>query len=602
MSSQQEPKPCSTTTCPEKPSSKSQDSTNPVTQSWEPGVLKRLPLLGISALLGVLACLIFNITILLTSNGKPQNSWKIQPSVLLAISSAISTGLLRFALAEGAAITWWNKAINGCTIYDLHRNWSFANSIYDVIKQIRFFNILGLASIASVVVAIDSPLFQRATTVTVRPARVNVPLSVGIAQQLPFGYTGAMQRHISGDVTRMTPSFQKVVLSHNSAEPMYLNDTGCANGNCSTTIRAAGLAVDCSLETLPQDFGSLIYGAENGTGKLVPSNYKGTVVGMGDAQRVMFSTNFTFDPLRRPSSFNFTATYKDQKDCNSRLQVNRCAFHLATLFYPIEIVDGAIEFSSSLEDLGRTPETIAEIYDTNEQEDITTNSTIGGVYLAANDLLQSKAVGMQINHAWTLETSGMLAQDHLTRADELVSCQDTWKDPTPQVVAELQKLMFRTALSVPNNSSQPLPLLQHGEELIQQNQTVDVVKLEDVSVFQVHYGYLAAGAAVMGVCLAVVALTFYEWWKIGRPITMSPVDIAKAFNAPVLKADGLNGDLDRFLPVVGDRHVRYGEVRYREGNLILPNEDVDPHESVQTRLELSYLHWTSAPQQNGRYA
>ncbi|KOC17123.1 hypothetical protein AFLA70_253g001741 [Aspergillus flavus AF70] len=306
--------------------------------------------------------------------------------------------------------------------------------------DIRFFNVLGLASIASVIVAIDSPLFRRATTVAVRPAQVNVLVSVGIAQQLPFGYTGAMQRHISGDVTRMTPLFQKIVLSHNSGEPMYLNDTGCANGNCSATIQADGIAVECSLEPIPQDYGSLIYGAENGTRKLVLSDYTGTVVGMGDAQRLMFSTNFT------------------------RLQVNRCEFHLAKLLYPIKIVDGAIEFSSSLEDLGRSPETIAVIYDMNEQEDITTNGTIGGLYLVANDLLQSKAVGMQINHAWTLETPGMLAQDHLTWADELVSCQDMWKDPTPQVVAELQNLMFRTALSVPNNSSRSLRLLQHGEK------------------------------------------------------------------------------------------------------------------------------------------
>ncbi|KAE8344343.1 hypothetical protein BDV24DRAFT_160486 [Aspergillus arachidicola] len=137
--------------------------------------------------------------------------------------------------------------------------------------------------------------------------------------------------------------------------------------------------------------------------------------------------------------------------------------------------------------------------------------------------------------------------------------------------------------------------------MIQQNQTVDVVKLQDVSVFQVHYGYLAAGAAVMGVCLVVVASTFYEWWKIGRPTTMSPIEIEKAFNAPVLKADGVNDDLDRLLPIVGDRQVRCGEVRYRDGNIILPSDDVDPHESVQSRLESSYLHWTNASQQDGRY-
>lgn len=124
------------------------------------------------------------------------------------------------------------------------------------------------------------------------------------------------------------------------------------------------------------------------------------------------------------------------------------------------------------------------------------------------------------------------------------------------MVAELQNLMFRTALSVPNNSSRPLRLLQHGEKVIQQNHTVNVVKLQDVSVFQVHSGSLAPGAAVMGVCLVVVVSTFYEWWKIRRPITMSPIEIAKAFNAPVLKANGVNGDLDRLLPIVGDRQVR----------------------------------------------
>lgn len=124
------------------------------------------------------------------------------------------------------------------------------------------------------------------------------------------------------------------------------------------------------------------------------------------------------------------------------------------------------------------------------------------------------------------------------------------------MVAELQNLMFRTALSVPNNSSRPLRLLQHRQKVIQQNHTVNVVKLQDVSVFQVHSGSLAPGAAVMGVCLVVVVSTFYEWWKIRRPITMSPIEIAKAFNAPVLKANGVNGDLDRLLPIVGDRQVR----------------------------------------------
>ncbi|KAA8649631.1 uncharacterized protein ATNIH1004_002302 [Aspergillus tanneri] len=197
-------------------------------------------------------------------------------------------------------------------------------------------------------------------------------------------------------------------------------------------------------------------------------------------------------------------------------------------------------------------------------ENMDTNSTLGGVYLAGNDLLKSMAVGRQNNHVWTLETTGMLAQEHITSADRVITCNDTWRDPTPAVISELQKLMFRTALSVPYNSSHLLYRSYAWDQMIEQIQTANGIKVQDMSVFQVDYGYMAAGAAVMGVCLVVVASTFYEWWKIGRPITMSPTEIAKAFNAPVLKGDGLNGDLDGLLPIVGDRRVRYGEVRYSD--------------------------------------
>ncbi|KAF7592218.1 hypothetical protein BBP40_000489 [Aspergillus hancockii] len=592
----------SATTRPASASEKRRDSALSNTHAWEPGVLKQLPGLGVLSLVGVLLCLVFNIVILVTSNGKPQNSWKIQPSVLLAISSAISTGLLRFALAEGAAITWWLKAINGCTVADLHRNWSFASSIWDVITQIKFFNILGLASIASVVIAIDSPLFQRATTIAVRPVQTNITLQdVEIAQLLPFGYTGVINGWMYQSVAQMTPAFQEVLTEYNAGRPMYLNHTGCENANCTTTVRAAGLALKCEAETRAEDFGRSLRGPH---GDPVPSNYTGRTTGEFSVERVMFSTNFTFWTMNEPADFNLTAAYKDEKPCYSHIRINRCTMHHATLLYPIRLIDGEVEFTSSLENLGRSPETIAELDESVSYRFTKDNnvSTLGGVYLAANNLFKSEGLGQVTDHRWTLETSGMIAQDHLVSTNYTNICEDTWRDPTPKIVAELQKLMFRAALSVPYDASQPLPVGAATNRKVQQIQTVDVVKLKNTSVFEVDYGYMAAGAAVMGVCLVVVAATFYKWWKIGRPITMSPIEIAKAFKAPVLEGDGMNSDLNELLPLLGDRRVRYGEVRYRgDKKMVFPDEEVEPNESVQSRLELTHQHWAGVPRRDTPY-
>jgi hypothetical protein len=546
---------------------------------------------------------VFNIVILVTSNGKPQDSWKVQPSVLLAISSAISTGLLRFALAEGAAITWWLKAIRGCTVADLHRNWSFASSVWDVITQIKFFNVLGLASIASMVVAIDNPLFQRATTTAIRPVQTNMTLpDVQIAQLLPFGYTGVINGWMYKTVAQMTPDFQEVLSAYNAGKPMYLNHTGCEHANCSTTVRAAGLAFKCASETRPEDFGRAYRGPN---GEPVPSNYVGNITGEDSIKRVMFSTNFTFYTMDEPADFNFTAAYKDKKPCYGQIQINQCTMHHATLLYPIKMIDGAVEFTSSLENLGIDPETIAELDEsvTYRVTNDNNKSTLGGVYLAANNLFKSEGLGEATDHRWTLETSGMIAQDHLTSTNYTYICEDTWRDPTPKIVAELQKLMFRAALSVPYDpKAKPLPVGSATNRTVQQIQTVNVVRLQDKSVFQVDYGFLAAGAAVMAVCLVVVAATFSEWWKIGRPITMSPIEIAKAFKAPVLKGDGINSDLNGLLPLVGERRVRYGEVRYRDDEkMVFPDEEVEPNEKVQSRLELTHLHWTAVPQRDTHY-
>ena len=85
---------------------------------WSPGFWRRLPWSGILSLMGVVICAIATAVVLVLSDGKVVDGWPshglaVQPTVLLAILSAVANSLLRYALTEGLAIAWWVKALRG---------------------------------------------------------------------------------------------------------------------------------------------------------------------------------------------------------------------------------------------------------------------------------------------------------------------------------------------------------------------------------------------------------------------------------------------------------------------------------------------------------
>jgi hypothetical protein len=59
------------------------------------------------------------------------------------------------------------------------------------------------------------------------------------------------------------------------------------------------------------------------------------------------------------------------------------------------------------------------------------------------------------------------------------------------------------------------------------------------------------------VCLSILP-TYWGWWHLGRPVSMSFLEIAKAFDAPLMQRANPNGTADDHLRSVGDTRVRYG--------------------------------------------
>jgi len=104
---------------------------------WHPSFVKRLPTLGVLALVGSILCMHFEgfvrengpsdsgnaavvaaIIDLTISNGKPTSSWSrnVQPTVWLAATSALANILLTYALSVGVVTYFWRRAVRGTTV------------------------------------------------------------------------------------------------------------------------------------------------------------------------------------------------------------------------------------------------------------------------------------------------------------------------------------------------------------------------------------------------------------------------------------------------------------------------------------------------------
>ena len=172
--------------------SSSEDGQSMASPVWRPGYGQRFPVLGVGALLAVLACTGASVGVLVGSNNVSASRWvqALAPNVCLQAINAISNIMLAFAVMQGIAIAWWRKALRGATIAELHKSWEFSMSISNIVFNLFSLDVVALAALATKIAIIDGVLFQRATsTYTSQDPPVSLN-TIGIAATTfpPTGY------------------------------------------------------------------------------------------------------------------------------------------------------------------------------------------------------------------------------------------------------------------------------------------------------------------------------------------------------------------------------------------------------------------------------
>ena len=547
-------------------------------KEWKTGVFAQLPWLGLAALVGAAGCCAAAAYVLIRSDGQSVHNWTLQPTVYLAIASAAANILLHFALAEGVNVAWWRRSLKeGTTVNDLHRYWNYGNSLWAASTSGRHFNLVALASILAALAPINGPLLQRASTVANQPVRAQISLSASIAPELPDGYTGTITGRLHS-VALLSPAFTSVMRDYTNRAVIKMNNTGC-NGVCQATLKGAGFAVNCSQpSTIPYTFqggnsdGQINWVAVNGTN--------------------VFTSNFTHSEAT-PGDITLAVTFKRSTACVGDIISRTCLLRAATVEYRVTFKNDTVSLDDTTTIEDDKVDSISKVAQRIGQG----STTIGGVSLGLSNRFDSTAhmrwtgaAGFEVTSSGSPPNEYAIPLTINNSSSDFygIDCGLSWADPTADLLAAAREVMFRTAVHAANSST----VL-----------TVPAVESTIQAVYKSNYLYLylALGVTLLGV--GFVAPIFAGWWNLGRKVSLSPVETAKAFNAPLLRAFDSNGDADALLKDVGDRTVKYGEVAILGGRAV-PRETWLPPTDPQLvrRLEMASPEWVRPPQDHMRYS
>ncbi|KAK1831947.1 hypothetical protein QBC39DRAFT_371333 [Podospora conica] len=225
-------------------------------------------------------------------------------------------------------------------------------------------------------------------------------------------------------------------------------------------------------------------------------------------------------------------------------------------------------------------------------------STLGGLSSAVQDVLSANIRSSPGDIDYVVTMQGSLP-NQLIKESPTVGFNNTlaftgipvqnpvltrigWDDPTDLIMAAFDEIMLRTAVATAhldvlqnvtwmyansNRNTVPAPARNGSDaeryRLMPAAQTVNMSQKRTIQVFVSNYAFLAAGVAVMLVAVVGVLPLFYGFWALGRNVTLSPIETAKAFGAPVLDTEGVSSNATATAIAkseTGRLLVRYGEV------------------------------------------
>jgi hypothetical protein len=167
---------------------------------------------------------------------------------------------------------------------------------------------------------------------------------------------------------------------------------------------------------------------------------------------------------------------------------------------------------------------------------------------------------------YEIHSSGLPAVE-CYNTDEF-DCTLTIADPTFDMLSTARELAFRSGIWAALNNITKQPMNPNN------TQSIEVTQSQDLTVYRAEFPYHFPALAITLFALVSILPSYRGWWLLGRTFSLSPIKIAKAFDALELarghelatdhgyrREMDANADVEMLLAVVGKRRARYGVVR-----------------------------------------
>ena len=573
---------------------------------WVPGFRAQFPWIGFVGFSCVIVAMAFATAILATSNGKrvidwPTTKYPVAPNVLLNLVNQFSSLGLLTAITQGLAIAWWRKALRGGTIETLHRSHSYSQSFVAVLTSGKHFNTIALAVLMAKFTIIDSTLFQQATKTRTDylPNYENRTVRAWIQEEWPSGVGGIPGT--DGQTRSLSENFTNIITAYNTKIGNgKVHDTevlfkGCPQGQtCVGSVDGLGFHFNCSTSVEDINYGE--WRLQNLTR---PPN--GT-----DFKWPLWSVDFkTIWPTeqRQYASINMSMLYVNTTQgpngtCPGTLTRRACEIMPAKVHYPINVLAATPQQAMNVTHLGFTNETKAYEFSkpmTDDQidgihfhewtelnESSKDISTIGAITFSLNNLFQSSA-NLTFSNDWDLDIDGWLAQVEFDASStDWIANQCAYTldkpnrnrvDPFINVIRQINTFAFVSALYI---SGAPSVSLMHRDNTTDfPSSEFDTAVKGYVEVYRTDYGYLAGALVATLITVVCVLPVYWQFWTIGRKVTLDPFEIANALSAPLFDQTAKkNSDIEELIGEVGKRKLKYGLLDDGGGHLGMAEPDL----------------------------
>lgn len=519
-------------------------------------VIRRFPVLGALGIVGSgLTCLFSWMTLYFFNGHKViEGGYLPKPAAWLSIILSLNSMLAHMAVSQGVAVSWWYRASREkATVEELHNVWATGSSIGAALTTWKAFNYIALATVFVGTLPINGILLQNAMTSGVNYHEVNKTANFSIATSLPAGFSADL--NIDGSVGLYNSLWQTVIpaIVGNTDGFYKISDSlNSCKGDCSGTVEAVGFQVQdvCPSYTIPYNLPT--DSTRNST-----------------SDSTMFSVDVTWNSST-PYTIVVNSLVKSSTDCTGEYTITNCTLQMARVKYPVwvrfnETGDAMWtwynrqQWASPSHPLSYySPSDVVEVYPVVPE----TNSTIfGGIASALQSFFGSSIVMHPTANGTTLKYNGLFAQQLPT--GYYPGQLDQFGNPVPQpdrcntsftsffgygnpndfMLTTIRDTLFYSSIYQAFQSQSSIQTLAQTPDWISTNE------------YHVLWRYWFGSLAVTLAIILFILPTFYGFWTLARKTTLSPLETARAFHAPVLREAPRHLDMNGVLKEVGKNNI-----------------------------------------------